>query len=180
MERIENRLEQVSGQKERRQAAFEQRMKECWGVDIKAARLAPPTLTGDELQKAQAVSEKYRRLVIRKGKAVEEIFRRGINGHCAFIDQLTFVLEKETLNKLFDAQTSEQEEIVARMSLFLHEIFGFGVSHDREKSANFYSSSYNLGNYETSYGILCIGGGVNPSRDLCKIPPNPLNSHQDI
>ena len=86
MERIENRLEQVSGQKERRQAAarlaaarqrdaernaayaaFEQRMKERWGVDIKAARLAPPTLTGDELQKSQAVSEKYRRLVIRKG-----------------------------------------------------------------------------------------------------------------
>ena len=201
MERIENKLDQVSSQKERRQAAarlaaarqrdaernaayaaFEQRMKERWGVDIKAARLAPPTLTGDELQKSQAVSEKYRRLVIRKGKAVEEIFRRGINGHCAFIDQLTFVLEKETLNKLFDAQTGEQEEIVARMSLFLHEIFGFGVSHDREKSANFYSSSYNLGNYETSYGILCIGGGVNPSNEssLCiELTATGLNAAKD-
>ena len=55
MERIENRLDQVSGQGERRlaaarqrdaersaaYAAFEQRMKERWGVDIKAARLAP-------------------------------------------------------------------------------------------------------------------------------------------
>ena len=128
------------------------------------------------------MSEKYRRIVIRKGKAVEEIFRRGINGHFAFIDQLTFVLEKETLNRLFDAQTNEQEEIVARMSLFLHEIFGFGVSHDREKSANFYSSSYNIGNHEISYGVLCIGGGINPSNQssLCvELTATGLNAAKD-
>ena len=68
------------------------------------------------------------------------------------------------------------------MSLFLHEIFGFGVSHDREKSANFYSSSYNLGNYETSYGILCIGGGVNPSNEssLCiELTATGLNAAKD-
>ena len=101
MERIENRLDQVSGQKERRQAtarlaaarqrdaernaayaAFEQRMKERWGVDIKAARLAPPTLTGDELQKSQAVSEKYRRLVIRKRSLLSPVRTRITTSTC--------------------------------------------------------------------------------------------------
>ncbi|WP_225748296.1 hypothetical protein [Eikenella sp. Marseille-P7795] len=67
MYRIEERIEKINGEKQRRQAAerlaaarqrdaernaaydaFERRMKERWGVDIKAARLAPPTLTGDD------------------------------------------------------------------------------------------------------------------------------------
>lgn len=49
-----------------------------------------------------------------------------------------------------DYKLDSDIDYVQNLNLWLYEIFGFGVSHDRQKSANFYSSSYNLGDYDTS------------------------------
>lgn len=145
--------------------AFEKRMLERWGVNIKAARLPTPTLTGGDLEKARALSEKHSVFVVQKGKLVEQIIRRGKNGQKAFIDQLTFVMDKASFSKLIDRPELDDRQIVETASVWLKTIFGFAVSHDREKGANFYSSSYNIGDHENTYGIVCIGGGLNASNE---------------
>ena len=104
--------------------------------------------------------------------------------HTAFIDQLTFVIDKKTCMNLFneDYKLDSDIDYVQNLNLWLYEIFGFGVSHDRQKSANFYSSSYNLGDYETSYGVVCIGGGLNPQNEstICvEITATGLNAAED-
>lgn len=81
-----------------------------------------------------------------------------------------------------DYKLDSDIDYVQNLNLWLYEIFGFGVSHDRQKSANFYSSSYNLGDYETSYGVVCIGGGLNPQNEstICvEITATGLNAAED-
>ena len=163
---------------------FAVQFEERWGVKLRDIKYLTPTLTGGEWKKTSAVSEKYSQVVIRKGKLVEQIFRRGKYQHTAFIDQLTFVIDKKTCMNLFneDYKLDSDIDYVQNLNLWLYEIFGFGVSHDRQKSANFYSSSYNLGDYETSYGVVCIGGGLNPQNEstICvEITATGLNAAED-
>lgn len=104
-------------------------------------------------------------LVLKNGKLREQLIRYGKCGQFAFIDQLTFVLNKQSfVNLMTDTKVIEEVDdftIVQAAAFWLYEIFGFTVSHNREKSANFYSSSYNIGNHDISYGVVCIGGGIN-------------------
>ena len=63
-----------------------------------------PTLTGGELKSwTPGVSERYSIMVLKNGKIVEQLFRRGINGSAAFIDQLTFLISKQSCANLFTA-----------------------------------------------------------------------------
>ena len=147
-------------------ATWEKQFEQRWGVKASNIANATPTLTGGEYLKpwSPGVSETYTMLVLKKGKLVEQLFRRGINGSTAFIDQLTFVIDKQTCANLFsEFELKEDIDYVQNLNLYLYEIFGFACSHDRQKSANFYSSSYNLGDYENSYGLVCIGGGISAS-----------------
>ncbi|MDO5069957.1 MAG: replication initiation factor domain-containing protein [Neisseria zoodegmatis] len=166
-------------------ALWEKQFEERWGVKpVNVAKLTP-TLTGGECPKKtyRGVSEKYSQLVIKKGKLVEQIFRRGSGNHTAFVDQLTFVVDKKTCANLFDdVKLQSDVDYVQNLNLWLFSIFGFGVSHDRKKSANFYSASYNLGDYENSYGVVCIGGGLNESNEntICvEITATGLNAAEE-
>lgn len=163
---------------------FAVQFEERWGVKLRDIKYLTPTLTGGEWKKTSSVSEKYSQFVIHRGKLVEQIFRRGKYQHTAFIDQLTFVIDKKTCENLFndDFRLDSDVDYVQNLNLFLYEIFGFGVSHDRQKSANFYSTSYNLGDYETSYGVVCIGGGLNPQNEtsICvEITATGLNAAEE-
>lgn len=61
---------------------FAVQFEERWGVKLRDIKYLTPTLTGGEWKKTSAVSEKYSQVVIRKGKLVEQIFRRGkISAH---------------------------------------------------------------------------------------------------
>jgi len=44
------------------------------------------------------------------------------------------------------------------LSYYLEQIFGFGISENRNKGANFYTQSFQLGDKERNYGIVCMGG----------------------
>ena len=127
----------------------------------------PPTLTGGECQKP--ISEVVSRLVLKNGKPVETLVRTGIGegGKKSFVDQLTFVIHRSTCSNLlgdrYDIDTDDETNLdyadCARvMSYYLESIFGFGITADRKKGANFYSQSFQLGDNKISYGILAIGG----------------------
>lgn len=165
---------------ERWKIDFEQR----WGVKPFNLADATPTLTGGEWKFKTAVSEKYSQFVIQKGKLVEQIFRRPTNGRMGFVDQLTFVIEKQTCEKLFNetAELQSDEDYVKNLSFWLYEIFGFGVSHEIGRSANFYSRSFNLGTHDLSFGKVCIGGDLNPSNEstICvEMTATGLNAAKD-
>ena len=145
--------------------AWEKQFEQRWGVKLNNIAKATPTLTGGELKSwAPGVSERYSIMVLKNGKIVEQLFRRGINGSAAFIDQLTFLISKQSCANLFsEYKLQDDVDYIQNLNIYLYEIFGFACSHDRDKSANFYSSSYNLGDFENSYGLVCIGGGISAS-----------------
>lgn len=140
---------------------------ERWGVLFDT-----PTLTGGDTEllprfsPEEFVSKCVSLPVIRNGKLVEQLFRTPTEGNKAFIDQLTFVFDKESLCDLANRDPKEfehSEDYINVLNPYLYKIFGFACSHNRGKSANFYSESYNLGDHETTYGYVCIGGGINKS-----------------
>ena len=104
--------------------------------------------------------------VIKNGKLVEVMVRTGTGGNQAFIDQLTFVIERGSCARLLggrlaDGETGSQalyDACAVVMSYYLQEIFGFGISKCRNKSANFYRQPYALGGDKAHYGIMAIGG----------------------
>lgn len=118
-------------------------------------------------------------LLDKYGRPVEQLVRTGTSGCKAFIDYLTFVLNWKTLlkksNKVLYTELYEQykdtskfytyneclekdlQNAVTLISLILSEIFGFGISEEREKGLYFYGKSYQLGTENCNYGYVCIG-----------------------
>lgn len=113
---------------------------------------------------SEPLSESFTQLVLRNGRLVEQVIRRPINGATAFIDQLTFVVHRSTFKLLEEVHGIPLENdacYAMAVSYFLEQIFGFGLSHDRGKGANFYKTSYNIGSRDISYGIVAMGSDIN-------------------
>ena len=114
------------------------------------------------MEKPVSVVESH--FVVRNGRLEEHLIRTGTSGNRAFIDQLTFVFHRATISKLMGIATPATEsqgvyqDYAIVLSHYLEEIFGFGISADRKKGANFYTYSYQLGDKERNYGIVCMGG----------------------
>ena len=133
--------------------------------------LTPPLTGGDNkknldrvVDPSRYVSERFSQVVIRNGKSVEQLLRRPTAGNLAFIDQLTFVFDKDSIPELLGREASEFEyydQYVAALNTYLIDIFGFVASHDRGRMHNFYYSSYNLGDRQRCYGYVCLGGTIN-------------------
>lgn len=143
-------------------------------MDKRSLSNHPPTLTGGDQGKephipdfGKPLSETHSVFVLKNGRMVEQLVRRPTNAAYAFIDQLTFVVHRDTCEKLkdhpdFAMDYDKPNDYYAMvMSYYLHQIFGFGISHNRGKSANFYNTSYNLGSKEISYGIVAMGSDIN-------------------
>lgn len=86
----------------------------------------------------------------------------GVSSLVGFIDQVTFSLRVfEVLTRqivppyLIDKNHWCTADAVPRLSSILLHIFGFAVTHQRERGINFYKESYMLGEND---GILSIGG----------------------
>jgi DNA relaxase NicK len=82
-----------------------------------------------------------------------------------FVDQVSFTIKNEQIltRKLsfpYDIFKGEwtESDTVSRLSTILIDIFGFGVTVQRDKGVNFYKESYNLGD---SSGLLSFGGQNN-------------------
>lgn len=146
---------------------FARQFFERWGTSIDT-----PTLTGGDNENLPLfsaedfVSRKIQLPVLRNGKLTEQLFRQPTDGNKAFVDQLTFVFDKSSICALINRDPKEfehSEDYINALNPYLYEIFGFACSHNRDKSANFYSESYNIGDLETTYGYACLGGGINKS-----------------
>ena len=134
-------------------------------VDAKAA--IPSVLAASEGRAPLTVIKSH--FVARNGRLEEHLIREGTGGNLAFIDQLTFVFHRATIARLmgsrYEGDAADHKGLYSNhavvVSHYLEEIFGFGISGDRGKPANFYSQSYQLGDKKRSYGLVCMGGNKN-------------------
>lgn len=94
------------------------------------------------------------RFILVDGRPFEVPGRRGWGGDSAFIDWINFTAQEEAF---FQGSTpvADDQVVMDHVSPVCREIFGFGVSHQRDNGANFYRDSYVLGD---GYGIVCHGG----------------------
>lgn len=74
-----------------------------------------------------------------------------VNPESAFIDQVSFTAPTKNVTRFY----LTDEDFARAISPHLEEIFGFGVTAQRDKALNFYASTYILGDY---WGQLSIGG----------------------
>lgn len=113
-------------------------------------------------------------LVMRDGKVVEVPQRRGWGGDCAFVDWLNFTVHESSFDDAIPESHSwvtvdgvsreikhpvTDYEVALQVSVFCEYIFGFGICRKRDRGANFYRDSYDLGNgTDGKYGMVCHGG----------------------
>lgn len=98
-------------------------------------------------------SEIAARLVLEDGTVKEIPARKTYGGENAFLDWVNFTTDETDF--MFGMNLISDEEIIDRVSFYCQEIFGFGITQQRETGANFYKRSYILGD---NCGIVCHGG----------------------
>lgn len=82
----------------------------------------------------------------------------GVSASAAFVDQVSFTFQVHDVSNVWFTD----EDFAAVFSPILEEIFGYGVTAQRERGLNFYDSSFVLGD---GWGFLCVGG----QRETCLI-----------
>lgn len=95
-------------------------------------------------------------LVLEGGKVKQVLPRTHYNSKVCFIDWINFTVHEDSFQILTGAVTDQ--EIILAASMACESIFGFGITSKREKGANFYKTSYTLGE---NYGLVCYGGQRN-------------------
>lgn len=109
---------------------------------------APPQVTRGERVAAT--------LILEGGKLLEVTERRGWGGDSAFIDWLNFTVSDQTFSGDWNLENVvSDEQLILDCSAACEFLFGFGITKQREKGANFYQRSYVLGD---GYGMVCHGG----------------------
>lgn len=98
-------------------------------------------------------SEIAARLVLEDGEVKEIPARRGHGGDSAFLDWVNFTTDESDF--FFGLVPISDEDVIDRVSHYCKEIFGFGITQQRESGANFYHRSYVLGD---KCGMVCHGG----------------------
>ena len=111
-----------------------------------AAGSAPATNRGGK-------SEIGARLVLEDGEVMEVPARRTWGGDSAFLDWVNFTTDE--VDFMFGMALISDEQIIDRVSNKCEQIFGFGITSQRETGANFYKRSYILGE---NCGMVCHGG----------------------
>lgn len=96
------------------------------------------------------------KLLLDGGKIKEVLPRSHYESKTAFTDWLNVTVHETTFE--FMANGVTDAEIIMACSLACDSIFGFGITAKRERGANFYHSSYDLGN---GFGLVCYGGQRN-------------------
>jgi len=116
-----------------------------------AAGSSPSTNRGVKSEETRQVIAA--KLVMEDGKVIEIPARRTWGGSSAFLDWVNFTTDERDF--MFGMSLVSDEEVIDRVSFYCKEIFGFGITKQRESGANFYHRSYVLGD---GYGMVCHGG----------------------
>lgn len=118
-----------------------------------AAAVAPTTNRGGKSGNDQKTGQIGARLVLENGEVKEIPARRTWGGDSAFLDWVNFTTDE--VDFMFGMNLISDEQIIDRVSMKLCQIFGFGITAQRETGANFYKRSYVLGD---NCGMVCHGG----------------------
>jgi phage replication initiation protein len=116
------------------------------GAPRRATTPAPPQLTGGE----RPVT-----LLARDGKLIEVPARRGYGGDSAFIDWLNFTVDESSFYWGDKETPIDDDQLILNVSVFCEKVFGYGITLKRDRMANFYHKSWELGE---GYGLVCYGG----------------------
>lgn len=130
-------------------AYSEARLRAGFSSPQAGAGLCPPLVT-----RGERVEETY---ISDNGKILAIPARRGWGGDVAFLDWLNFSVKESTFT-WEGSQVVTDDQLIAQVSFDMAEIFGFGITAKREKGANFYHRSYDLGD---GFGMVCHGGNAN-------------------
>ncbi len=95
-------------------------------------------------------------LTLENGTIKEVLPRKHYANDIAFIDWLNFTVHESTYEILTNPISDNQ--VILGVSAVCESLFGFGITNKRERGANFYHLSYDLGD---SYGLVCFGGQRN-------------------
>lgn len=91
------------------------------------------------------------------GLLKEVMVRKPANGEVCTIDWINFTIHENTFLKVNNGLIAD-EQFINQASYDLEQIFGFGVTHHRDKGLNFYLDSWVLGD---DFGFVCFGGQRN-------------------
>ena len=119
-----------------------------------AGACSPATNRGGKSGNGSEGTEIAARLVLEDGTVKEIPARRGYGGDTAFLDWVNFTTDESDFFKGFLTPVADID-VVRLVSVKCHEIFGFGITSERETGANFYHRSYILGD---ACGMVCHGG----------------------
>lgn len=120
-----------------------------------AARLAARRARRGDAPPEVTRGERLVQLVAEDGKIVEIPARRGYGGDAAFIDWVNFTVLESSFYWGDRSVPVTDDQLIASVSIVLDSIFGYGVTAKREKGANFYHKSWDLGD---RFGLACYGG----------------------
>lgn len=135
-----------------------------WAMPRTAARLrapergiagdVPPLVTRGELN-IPVLGELVPELVARDGKIIEVTARQGYGGTSAFIDWINISFHESSFYWNDKGVPVTDDQLIAEVSVLAESIFGFGITGKRDKGANFYHQSWDLGQ---AWGMVCYGG----------------------
>lgn len=114
-----------------------------------ALQSTPPSNTGGK-------NIKPIELVIDNGVIKQILPRVHYQSKNCFIDWVNFTCHDSTFEILTNAVTDG--EVILNVSFVCESIFGFGITNKRERGANFYHRSWDLGD---KFGLVCYGGQRN-------------------
>ena len=97
-------------------------------------------------------------LRLEDGRLVEVTARRGYGGQEAFIDWVNFTCNESEFFWGKNGVPVTDDQVLAEVSSVCFQLFGFGITHKRDRGANFYSTSFELGD---GWGLVCHGGQRN-------------------
>jgi len=139
------------------------------------AAAAPQLLTGGELEHIQyqlpsfEAKEKLQIVALGKQGKYQSIRipkkDKGYSSTHSFIDwvNFTFKTAQLPLNLKTGHQAVTDYEYVQALSVHIYNIFGIGVTEQRQSGMNFYKNSFDIGRH--GEGLVCIGG----QRDSCLV-----------
>lgn len=114
----------------------------------------PPSNTGEKTNiEGETVDLRFE-----NGKVKTILKRKHYDSNCAIVDWVNAVFHESTFDIFTDNDESDPHTVIMSASSACESIFGYGVTMKRTNGANFYKSSYDLGD---RYGLICYGGQRN-------------------
>jgi phage replication initiation protein len=121
-------------------------------------RTPPPNNMGGKVVEAVPVPVPGPVLRLEDGRIVEVTQRRGYGGDAAFVDWVNVTCNENEFFWGSKGVPVSDDQVIAEVSSVCRQLFGFGITAKRERGANFYTWSYELGD---GWGMVCYGGQRN-------------------